>query len=134
MGDTKKNSLCVFFLLICFWLAVYLMNHPLIKCNWGTGGPDLMAAVAKSGKSCILGGSGNTPVIIDETANIPEAVHSILLSKQFDNGMPCPTESCMIIVDQVYDQVLQEFQRRGLCACVCVCVPVSFSFIFFVQC
>ena len=58
-------------------------------------------------------GAGNTPAVIDETANVNLAVSSILLSKTFDNGVICSTEQSVVVVDALYDAIKEEFIRRG---------------------
>jgi acetaldehyde dehydrogenase/alcohol dehydrogenase len=78
-----------------------------------TGGPGMVKAAYSSGKPAIGVGAGNTPAIIDETAHIKMAVNSILLSKTFDNGMICASEQSVIVLDQVYNEVRQEFIDRG---------------------
>ncbi|WP_138207074.1 bifunctional acetaldehyde-CoA/alcohol dehydrogenase [Haloimpatiens lingqiaonensis] len=78
-----------------------------------TGGPGMVKAAYSSGKPAIGVGSGNTPVIIDETADIKMAVNSILLSKTFDNGVICASEQSVIALSSVYDQVRKEFLERG---------------------
>jgi acetaldehyde dehydrogenase (EC 1.2.1.10)/alcohol dehydrogenase AdhE (EC 1.1.1.1) len=78
-----------------------------------TGGPGMVRAAYSSGKPAIGVGAGNTPAIIDETAHIKMAVNSILLSKTFDNGVICASEQSVLIVDSVYDKVMEEFAERG---------------------
>ena len=78
-----------------------------------TGGPGMVKAAYSSGKPAIGVGAGNTPAIIDETAHIKMAVNSILLSKTFDNGVICASEQSVIIIDSVYDEVMEEFAQRG---------------------
>lgn len=78
-----------------------------------TGGPSLVRAAYSSGKPAIGVGPGNTPVIIDETADIKMAVSSVLLSKTFDNGVICASEQSVIVMDQVYRETKTEFQKRG---------------------
>ena len=78
-----------------------------------TGGPGMVKAAYMSGKPAIGVGAGNTPAIIDDTADIPLAVNSIILSKTFDNGMICASEQSVIALDTVYRQVKQEFAKRG---------------------
>ena len=78
-----------------------------------TGGPGMVRAAYSSGKPAIGVGAGNTPAIIDETADILLAVNSIIHSKTFDNGMICASEQSVIVLDPVYDEVKQEFSRRG---------------------
>jgi acetaldehyde dehydrogenase/alcohol dehydrogenase len=77
-----------------------------------TGGPAMVRAAYSSGKPAIGVGPGNTPVIIDETAHIKMAVSSVLLSKTFDNGVICASEQSVIVIDQVYEEVRQEFIKR----------------------
>jgi acetaldehyde dehydrogenase/alcohol dehydrogenase len=78
-----------------------------------TGGPGMVKAAYSSGKPALGVGPGNTPVIIDSTANILNAVNSIIHSKTFDNGMICASEQAVIVLDDVYKQVKAEFKRRG---------------------
>ena len=80
-----------------------------------TGGPGMVRAAHSSGKPAIGVGSGNTPAIIDETADVVLAVNSILHSKTFDNGMICASEQSVIVHTAVYDRVKAEFLRRGCC-------------------
>jgi acetaldehyde dehydrogenase/alcohol dehydrogenase len=94
-------------------LSGLLMQHPAINLILATGGPGMVKAAYSSGKPAIGVGAGNTPAVIDETADIKMAVSSILLSKTFDNGMICASEQSAIVVDEVYEQVKAEFAARG---------------------
>ena len=78
-----------------------------------TGGPGMVRAAYSSGKPAIGVGAGNTPAIIDSSANLLLAVSSIIHSKTFDNGMICASEQSVIVLDDVYDAVRAEFQARG---------------------
>ena len=78
-----------------------------------TGGPGMVKSAYSSGKPAIGVGAGNTPAIIDESANIVLAVNSIIHSKTFDNGMICASEQSVIILENIYDDVKKEFKRRG---------------------
>lgn len=79
-----------------------------------TGGPGMVAAAYSSGKPAVGVGPGNTPVIIDETADIRMAVNSIIHSKTFDNGMICASEQSVTVVgDEAYAAARAEFERRG---------------------
>ncbi len=78
-----------------------------------TGGPGMVKAAYSSGKPALGVGAGNTPAIIDDTADILLAVSSIIHSKTFDNGMICASEQSVIILDSVYDKVKKEFEDRG---------------------
>lgn len=78
-----------------------------------TGGPGMVKAAYSSGKPAIGVGAGNTPAIIDETAHIKMAVNSILLSKTFDNGVICASEQSVIVMDEIYEEVKNEFNKRG---------------------
>ena len=78
-----------------------------------TGGPGMVKAAYMCGKPALGVGAGNTPAIIDDTADIPLAVNSVLLSKTFDNGVICCSEQSIIALEKVYKQVKQEFLRRG---------------------
>ena len=78
-----------------------------------TGGPGMVKAAYSSGTPAIGVGAGNTPAVIDETADIETAVSSILMSKTFDNGMICASEQSVIVVDEIYESVKKEFLKRG---------------------
>jgi acetaldehyde dehydrogenase/alcohol dehydrogenase len=78
-----------------------------------TGGPGMVTAAYSSGKPAIGVGPGNTPAIIDESADILLAVNSIIHSKTFDNGMICASEQSVIVADSIYDKVKAEFERRN---------------------
>ncbi len=94
-------------------LTNMLMTHDGIATILATGGPGMVKAAYSSGKPALGVGPGNTPAIIDETADIKMAVSSILMSKTFDNGMICASEQSVVIVDSIYDEVIKEFQYRG---------------------
>ena len=78
-----------------------------------TGGPGMVKAAYSSGKPALGVGAGNTPVIIDETADIRLAVNSIIHSKTFDNGMICASEQSVTVLESIYKQVRDEFEYRG---------------------
>lgn len=78
-----------------------------------TGGPGMVKAAYSSGKPAVGVGAGNTPAIIDDSADVILAVNSIIHSKTFDNGMICASEQSVIILDKVYKQARQEFLDRG---------------------
>lgn len=78
-----------------------------------TGGPGMVKAAYSSGKPALGVGAGNTPAIIDESADILKAVNSIIHSKTFDNGMICASEQSCIVDKNIYDTVRKEFEYRG---------------------
>ena len=78
-----------------------------------TGGPGMVKSAYSSGKPALGVGPGNTPAIIDESADIVLAVSSIIHSKTFDNGMICASEQSVIIHQNIYDAVKHEFIQRG---------------------
>jgi acetaldehyde dehydrogenase/alcohol dehydrogenase len=78
-----------------------------------TGGPGMVKAAYSSGKPALGVGPGNTPAIIDESADVTVAVNSIIHSKTFDNGMICASEQSTIIHKKVYEQAKKEFAARG---------------------
>jgi acetaldehyde dehydrogenase/alcohol dehydrogenase len=94
-------------------LTNLLMAHKDIATILATGGPEMVKAAYSSGKPALGVGAGNTPAIIDETANVQMAVSSILMSKTFDNGMICASEQSIIIVKEIYDAVIKELTFRG---------------------
>ena len=90
-----------------------LMTHPKIQAILATGGPGMVKAAYSSGKPALGVGAGNTPAVIDETADIIRAVSSVLMSKTFDNGMICASEQSVVVVKDVYEAVKKEFAYRG---------------------
>ena len=78
-----------------------------------TGGPGMVKAAYSSGKPALGVGAGNTPVIIDDTADVKMAVNSIIHSKTFDNGMICASEQSVTVLEKVYKEVKDEFALRG---------------------
>ncbi|TWE09063.1 acetaldehyde dehydrogenase/alcohol dehydrogenase [Neobacillus bataviensis] len=86
-----------------------LMRHPKISLILATGGPNLVKAAYSSGKPALGVGAGNVPCYIEKTANIKRAVNDVILSKTFDNGMICASEQALIIDQEIYNDVKQEF-------------------------
>ncbi len=78
-----------------------------------TGGPGMVTAAYSSGKPAVGVGAGNTPAVIDSSADILLAVNSIIHSKTFDNGMICASEQSVIVLDSIYNKVKTEFAKRG---------------------
>lgn len=78
-----------------------------------TGGPGMVKSAYSSGKPALGVGPGNTPAVIDESADILLAVNSIIHSKTFDNGMICASEQSVIVLDSIYDKVRDEFLKRN---------------------
>ncbi len=92
------------------------LTNTLMKASdtiLATGGPGMVKSAYSSGKPALGVGAGNTPAIIDESANLVLAVNSIIHSKTFDNGMICASEQSVIVLNNVYDSVRTEFERRG---------------------
>ncbi|MCT8986404.1 bifunctional acetaldehyde-CoA/alcohol dehydrogenase [Shewanella phaeophyticola] len=94
-------------------LSNQLMTHDKINLILATGDSGMVKAAYSSGKPAIGVGAGNTPIVIDETADIKRAVSSILMSKTFDNGVVCASEQAVIIVDSIYKQVKERFAQYG---------------------
>lgn len=94
-------------------LSNALMHHPHINLILATGGPGMVKAAYSSGKPALGVGAGNTPAVIDATADIKMAVSSIIMSKTFDNGMICASEQSVIVEEPVYEKVKAEFIARG---------------------
>ena len=92
-------------------LTQYLMQN--VDLILATGGPGMVKAAYSSGKPAIGVGAGNTPAVITDTADIKLAVNSVLHSKTFDNGMICASEQSVIVMDSIYNEVKDEFVRRG---------------------
>ncbi len=78
-----------------------------------TGGLGMVKSAYSSGKPAVGVGAGNTPAVIDESADLVLAVNSIIHSKTFDNGMICASEQSVIVLSSVYDKVKEEFAKRG---------------------
>ena len=94
-------------------LTDLLLKHPDISGILATGGPGMVKAAYSSGKPALGVGAGNTPAIIDETADLEMAVSYILMSKTFDNGMICASEQSVIAIKSIYEKVKAEFIKRG---------------------
>ncbi len=94
-------------------LSRLLMQHPGVNLILATGGPGMVHAAYSSGKPAIGVGAGNTPVVIDATANVKMAVSSVIMSKTFDNGMICASEQAVIVEEGVAEAVKAEFVLRG---------------------
>lgn len=78
-----------------------------------TGGPGMVKAAYSSGKPALGVGPGNTPALIDDSADLLLAVSSVIHSKTFDNGMICASEQSVVVLDSIYDAVKAELLRRG---------------------
>ena len=92
------------------------MTNEVMKeadCILATGGPGMVHSAYSSGKPALGVGAGNTPVIIDDTADIQMAVSSIIHSKTFDNGMICASEQSVTALAPIYKEVRAEFEKRG---------------------
>ncbi|MDX9980824.1 MAG: bifunctional acetaldehyde-CoA/alcohol dehydrogenase [Lentisphaeria bacterium] len=94
-------------------MSQHLMQHPRVAMILATGGPGMVQAAYSSGKPAVGVGAGNTPAVIDETADLQMAVSSILLSKTFDNGVICASEQSVTVVESQYKAVRDEFVARG---------------------
>lgn len=90
-----------------------LMGHRNVSLILATGGPAMVLAAYSSGTPAIGVGPGNVPVVVDETADIPNAANSIVHSKSFDFGMICASEQSVFVLKQVYDQFKNELTRSG---------------------
>ncbi|GHU00576.1 aldehyde-alcohol dehydrogenase [Alphaproteobacteria bacterium] len=93
-------------------LTQALMKHDDINLILATGGMNMVKAAYSSGRPAIGVGAGNTPVIIDKTADIKTAVNSIILSKTFDHGVICASEQALIITEPAYAKARAEFEAR----------------------
>lgn len=94
-------------------LSNHIMKHKKIALILATGGPGMVKAAYSSGRPAIGVGAGNTPALMDETADVKMAVNSILMSKTFDNGVVCASEQSVIVHKSLYEEVKKEFQERG---------------------
>ena len=94
-------------------LSNRLMQHKDISLILATGGPGMVKAAYSSGTPAIGVGPGNTPALIDETADLRMAVNAVILSKTFDNGVVCASEQVIVVQDSVYDKVKQMLSDAG---------------------
>lgn len=90
-----------------------LMNHPDVALILATGGSGMVRSAYSTGKPALGVGPGNVPCFIEKTANIPQAVTDLILSKTFDNGMICASEQAVIIEEPIYDEVKKLMQYYG---------------------
>ncbi len=91
----------------------HLMSHKDISLILATGGLGMVKAAYSSGTPAVGVGAGNTPAVVDETADIKTAAASILMSKTFDNGMICSSEQSVVAVEQIYERLKEEFVKNG---------------------
>ncbi|MFT6926922.1 MAG: acetaldehyde dehydrogenase/alcohol dehydrogenase [Psychromonas sp.] len=94
-------------------LTNVIMKHDDTAIILATGGPGMVKAAYSSGNPAIGVGAGNTPVVIDESADIKRAVSSILMSKTFDNGMICASEQAVIVVESKYEEFKARLDEYG---------------------
>jgi len=90
-----------------------LMNHPDVALVLATGGSSMVKAAYSTGKPALGVGPGNVPCFIERTANVPQAVNDLILSKTFDNGMICASEQAVIIDEPVYAEVKRLMTEQG---------------------
>lgn len=95
--------------------SLELTNMVMKDCDitLATGGPGMVKSAYSSGKPALGVGPGNTPVVIDDTADVKMAVSSIIHSKTFDNGMICASEQSVTVLESIYEEVKKEFAYRG---------------------
>ncbi|MFG2751846.1 bifunctional acetaldehyde-CoA/alcohol dehydrogenase [Streptomyces xanthophaeus] len=90
-----------------------LMNHPGVSTILATGGNAMVKAAYSCGKPALGVGAGNVPAYVHKSARLGRAIHDIVLSKAFDNGMICASEQAVILDEEVYEQGIAEFERLG---------------------
>ncbi|MFF3020542.1 bifunctional acetaldehyde-CoA/alcohol dehydrogenase [Streptomyces sp. NPDC057939] len=90
-----------------------LMNHPGVSTILATGGNAMVKAAYSCGKPALGVGAGNVPAYVHKSAKLGRAIHDIVLSKAFDNGMICASEQAVILDAEIYEQGLAEFKRLG---------------------
>ncbi len=94
-------------------VSQYLFHHPGVDFIWTTGGPKAVQATNEAGKPCMGVGSGNAPVYVHRSADIPMAVVDILVSKTFDASLICPAEQTCVADEAIFDELVAEFERMG---------------------
>ncbi len=90
-----------------------IMNHPAVKLLVGTGGPEMVKTLMKSGKKVIAAGAGNPPSIVDETVDLAAAAAGLYGSASFDNNLLCIAEKEVFVVDSVFDAFMKEMEKVG---------------------
>ena len=91
-----------------------LMNHPGVATILATGGNAMVKAAYSCGKPALGVGAGNVPAYFEKTCNLKQAVHDVVMSKSFDNGMVCASEQAVIVDKEIYDEVKEEFKKYGV--------------------
>ena len=91
-----------------------LMNHPGVATILATGGNAMVKAAYSCGKPALGVGAGNVPAYFEKTCNLRQAVHDVVMSKSFDNGMVCASEQAVICDKEIYDDVKEEFKKYGV--------------------
>jgi propionaldehyde dehydrogenase len=90
-----------------------IMAYPSVKLLVGTGGPAMVKTLMTSGKKVIAAGAGNPPSIVDETVDLKKAAAGLLGSASFDNNLLCIAEKEIFVVDEIFDEFLEEFAAAG---------------------
>ena len=91
-----------------------LMKHPGIATILATGGNAMVEAAYSCGKPALGVGAGNVPAYVEKSANVQQAVHDIVMSKSFDNGMVCASEQAAIVDIEIYDEFVKEIKSYGV--------------------
>ena len=91
-----------------------LMKHPGIATILATGGNAMVEAAYSCGKPALGVGAGNVPAYVEKSANLKQAVHDIVMSKSFDNGMVCASEQAAIVDEEIYDDFVKEMLSYGV--------------------
>lgn len=90
-----------------------LMNHDGVDCILATGGNAMVRAAYSCGKPALGVGAGNVPAYIHKSSYVARAVHDVVVSKTFDNGMICASEQAAVLDDEIYDEAIEQFERLG---------------------
>ncbi|MFU2048359.1 bifunctional acetaldehyde-CoA/alcohol dehydrogenase [Avibacterium gallinarum] len=91
-----------------------LMKHPGIATILATGGNAMVEAAYSCGKPALGVGAGNVPAYVEKSADLQQAVHDIVMSKAFDNGMICASEQAAIVDEEIYDDFIKEMKSYGV--------------------
>ncbi|MFU2059428.1 bifunctional acetaldehyde-CoA/alcohol dehydrogenase [Avibacterium volantium] len=91
-----------------------LMKHPGVATILATGGNAMVEAAYSCGKPALGVGAGNVPAYVEKSADLPQAVHDIVMSKAFDNGMICASEQAAIVDEEIYDDFVKEMKSYGV--------------------
>lgn len=78
-----------------------------------TGSAKNIQMAQTSGTPNVCVSAGNVVTVIDQTADLKDAAHKIMLSKTFDNATSCSSDNALVIEAAVYDEMLAALVAEG---------------------